>query len=472
MLQLMHQACFCLALTWYKMISVCLANGHPSITASIMAPSDLHIVKNDFGVILSWNSNITEEMETYSVKYVLMCKFDTAKEILERLQENKRIIRLGLHSGFYAKVKTQLLSKETEDVIKESNWTEFVYKAPPVYIQNLSCIIYNLFNFNCTWDIKTEAPEDAQYFLSYRYSGKEFQCQLYLINAKHKNIGCHMKEVYFNSSNPIRLNINVRVRSNSSENRSYYKRFTPRRLGRSPPHFQPISQSRGQDCRQGTADRGVEEGEGEQSTEEKLNPPINVSLSLEDRSIKINWKPPPTIGSAEKNCFTYQVKITDLKPVDVSEEEYVHPVRDPEKQYIVQVRVKKIKCISNKIWSEWSEPIIINNNYKNNKMNTWQMLILVLFLSTIFTGGLLKFLCRRYKCIDTVVMPIPQPSERIRTWLELYSVQRKEYGLGPQPPDIPAIRDLSTPVKDFTQQKYISEIMLIPQEKNQHKRIN
>nr|XP_006135915.1 interleukin-5 receptor subunit alpha-like [Pelodiscus sinensis] len=253
MLQLMHQACFCLALTWYKMISVCLANGHPSITASIMAPSDLHIVKNDFGVILSWNSNITEEMETYSVKYVLMCKFDTAKEILERLQENKRIIRLGLHSGFYAKVKTQLLSKETEDVIKESNWTEFVYKAPPVYIQNLSCIIYNLFNFNCTWDIKTEAPEDAQYFLSYRYSGKEFQCQLYLINAKHKNIGCHMKEVYFNSSNPIRLNINVRVRSNSSENRSYYKRFTPRRL-------------------------------------EKLNPPINVSLSLEDRSIKINWR--------------------------------------------------------------------------------------------------------------------------------------------------------------------------------------
>lgn len=41
------------------------------------------------------------------------------------------IIHLELHSGFNAKVKTQLFAKETEDVIKESGWTEFTYKAPP-----------------------------------------------------------------------------------------------------------------------------------------------------------------------------------------------------------------------------------------------------------------------------------------------------------------------------------------------------
>lgn len=48
---------------------------------------------------------------------------------------------------------------------------------------------------------------------------------------------------------------------------------------------------------------------------EKLNPPINVSVSLENRSLEIHWKPPPTIGSAKKKCFLYQVKITDHKVI-------------------------------------------------------------------------------------------------------------------------------------------------------------
>ncbi|CAM5078104.1 unnamed protein product [Eretmochelys imbricata] len=429
-----------LSLTWYEMISVSLANGEPAITASIMAPSDLHIVKHEFGVILSWNSNITEEMETYYVKYILIYKFNTAKEITERLREKEKMIRLGLHSGFHAKVKTQLFSKETEDFIKESNWTEFTYKAPPVYIQNLSCIIYNISHLNCTWDIKTEAPEDAQYFLSYRHNREEFQCQLYLTNAKNKNIGCHMKEVYFNHANKIRFNITVKELSNSSENRSYYKKFTPQSL-------------------------------------EKLNPPINVSVSLENRSVKINWKPPPTIGSAKKNCFTYQVKITDLEPVDVSEEEYVHPVHDPAKQYVVQVRAKKITCISNKIWSEWSEPVFINDEYKDNKMNTWKLLILILFPSMIFTGGLLIFLCRRYKCIDPIRTPIPHPSDRIRIWLASdAALCQQEYGLVPQIPDMLFISDLSTPVTELcfntSEVNMHSEIILVPLEKNQHKGIN
>ncbi|XP_030427561.1 interleukin-5 receptor subunit alpha-like isoform X2 [Gopherus evgoodei] len=426
-----------LSLTWYEMISVSLANGEPAITASIMAPSDLHIVKHDFGVILSWNSNITEEIKTYYVKYVLIYKFDTAKEITERLQEKEKMIRLGLHSGFHAKVKTQLLSKESEDIIKESNWTEFTYKAPPVYIQNFSCVIYNISNLNCTWDIKTEAPEDAQYFLSYRHSREEFQCQLYFTNAKNKNIGCHMKEVYFNHANKIRFNITVKELSNSSENHSYYKKFTPQRL-------------------------------------EKLNPPINVSISLENRSIKINWKPPPTIGSAKKKCFTYQVKITDLEPVDVSEEEYVHPIHDPAKKYVIQVRAKKTTCISNKFWSEWSEPVFINDEYKDYKMNTWKLLILILFPSMIFTGGLLIFLCRRYKCIDPILTPIPHPSDRIRIWLASDAALSQEYGLVLQTPDMLFISDLSTPVTElsFDTSEVNSEIMLVPLEKNKHKRIS
>ncbi|XP_067401836.1 interleukin-5 receptor subunit alpha-like [Emydura macquarii macquarii] len=428
-----------LCLPWYEiMIPLSMANGEPAIMASLMAPSDLHIVKHDSGVILSWNCNLTEEIETHYVKYVLNYKlFDPTKEMTKRLPEKKKMIRLGLHSGLHAKVKTQLLSKETEDIIEESNWTEFTYKAPPVYIQNLSCIIYNISNLNCTWDIKTEAPVDAQYFLFYRQSRKEFECQLYLTNAKNKNIGCHMKELYFNPSEQIRFNITVKELSNNSEKHSYYKKFKPQRL-------------------------------------EKLNPPINVSIALENRSIKINWKPPPTIGSAFKICFAYQVKITDLEPIDVSEEEYVHPVHDPAKRCVVQVRAKKRTCLSNKIWSEWSEPVFINAEHKDNKMDIWQLLTLILFLSI---GGLLIFLCRRYKWIDTIVITIPHPSDKIITWLasDAAAQCQEETDLVPQIPDTLVIGDLSTPVRELgfyiSGMKVPSEIMLVPQEKNQHKEI-
>ncbi|KAG6920555.1 interleukin-5 receptor subunit alpha-like, partial [Chelydra serpentina] len=124
-------------------------------------------------------------------------------------------------------------------------------------------------------------------------------------------------------------------------------------------------------------------------------------------------------------------------PVDVSEEEYVHPVHDPAKQYVVQVRAKKTTCISNKIWSEWSEPVIIHDESKDNKMNTWKLLILILFPSMIFTGGLLIFLCRRYKCIDPILTPIPHPSDRIRIWLASDAAPyQQEYSLVLQTPDM------------------------------------
>lgn len=41
-----------------------------------------------------------------------------------------------------------------------------------------------------------------------------------------------MKEVYFNHTKKIRFNITVKELSNSSENHSYYKKFTPQSLGR------------------------------------------------------------------------------------------------------------------------------------------------------------------------------------------------------------------------------------------------
>ncbi|XP_035748908.1 interleukin-5 receptor subunit alpha-like [Egretta garzetta] len=358
--------------------STSLASGQPDVVDAPGLYNVLWITKQESRVILSWNNNLTkEETEKYTVKYILSYKFfNTTYEREERLQEKKKIIHLELHSGFNAKVKTQLFAKETRKVIKESGWTEFTYKAPPVYIQNLSCIIYNISFLNCTWHIKAEVPEDIQIFFLYRHVGKDFECQQYIKNARKKNIGCHMKGIYFQPSRKINLNITVRDLRNNSRGLSYYKAFTPQKI-------------------------------------EKLNPPINVSVSLENRSIKIQWKPPPTIGSASKKCFFYQVKITDRKIVNVTAEEYEYPFHKPASKCAAQVRVKKETCIRNKIWSEWSEPVFIHEEKTVDVM----LLSIMLFSLLIFLGGLLICACRRFRCLEAITMPVPHPSDNIKTWL-------------------------------------------------------
>ncbi|XP_018861583.1 interleukin-5 receptor subunit alpha-like [Parus major] len=360
------------------LFSTILASGQEDIKDALRLHNILWATKNDSRVILSWSNNLTkEETRKYTVKYILIYKFfNTTKEKKERLEEKEKIIHLKLHSGFNAKVKTQLFAKETEDIIKESDWTEFTYKAPPVYIQNLSCIIYNISFFNCTWNIKAEAPEDIQIFTSYRHVGKVFACQKYIKNASNKNIGCNMREIHFQPSRKINLNITVRNLKNGSRGLSYYKAFTPQTI-------------------------------------EKLNPPINVSVSLENRSIKIHWKPPPTIGSARKKCFLYQVKITDHKIVNVTAENYKYSFHKPEKKCAAQVRVKKETCIANKVWSEWSEPVFINDE----KMVDILLLSLSLLCPLVFLGGLMIYACRRYRCLEVLTTPVPHPSDHIKTWL-------------------------------------------------------
>ncbi|XP_065599958.1 interleukin-5 receptor subunit alpha-like [Cyrtonyx montezumae] len=371
----------------HKMFSTGLSRRQPDIVDEFRLHNDLQVTKKESQVILYWNNNLTkEETEKYTVKYILSYMFfNTSQERKERLQEKKKRIRLELHTGFKAKVKTQVFMKETEDLIKESGWTECTYRSPPVYIQNLSCIIYNISFFNCTWHIKAEDPADVQYFFSYRHTEKDFECQQYIKNTRNKNIGCHMKEISFQPLRKIILNISVVDQRNNSRRLSYYKGFTPQKI-------------------------------------EKLNPPINISVSLENRSIKIHWKPPPTIGSGGKKCFKYQVKITDRKIVDVTEEKYEYPLLRPTKKCTAQVRAKKEVCITNKIWSDWSEPVIIYDERSVDSI----VLSLTLFGVPVFLGILLICACRRYRFLEVVTVPFPSPTDKLTTWLATDETQNQK----------------------------------------------
>lgn len=73
------------------------------------------------------------------------------------------LVEIRLHNGYVKAIIMLLLENPCK--------TNIVLSPPffvAVYIQNLSCIVYNISFFNCTWHIKAEAPKDIQIFFSYR----------------------------------------------------------------------------------------------------------------------------------------------------------------------------------------------------------------------------------------------------------------------------------------------------------------
>ncbi|NXM74100.1 CSF2R factor, partial [Serilophus lunatus] len=64
-------------------------------------------------------------------------------------------------------------------------------------IENFSCVIYNIFLMNCTWQAGRDAPADTQYFLYWQNSraDKEMECELYIKDENSRNIGCRFQNV-------------------------------------------------------------------------------------------------------------------------------------------------------------------------------------------------------------------------------------------------------------------------------------
>ncbi|NWW69467.1 CSF2R factor, partial [Ifrita kowaldi] len=64
-------------------------------------------------------------------------------------------------------------------------------------IENFSCVIYNIFLMNCTWQAGRHAPADTQYFLYWRNSRdeKEMECELYIKDENCRNMGCVFQNV-------------------------------------------------------------------------------------------------------------------------------------------------------------------------------------------------------------------------------------------------------------------------------------
>ncbi|NWV97168.1 CSF2R factor, partial [Machaerirhynchus nigripectus] len=64
-------------------------------------------------------------------------------------------------------------------------------------IENFSCVVYNIFLMNCTWQAGRGAPADTQYFLYWQNSRADeaMECELYIKDENCRNTGCIFEDV-------------------------------------------------------------------------------------------------------------------------------------------------------------------------------------------------------------------------------------------------------------------------------------
>ncbi|KAM4047187.1 interleukin-5 receptor subunit alpha-like [Anomaloglossus baeobatrachus] len=337
---------------------------------------------------ISWEAEESAEKGNFTVCYYLSFRYlDKENEQILTTTSNYHTIKLRMHPRVIGSVTNALC--DGYDIHFQSKPTKFVYNAPPVYINNVSCVLFDKTNLNCSWDFRTDAPDDINYSCALRSNFKWLLCTNY-IKRHQKNIGCSMKDVYSDYKDDSLLN-KIRIRFFSALY-NFSKTFRTEAV-------------------------------------EILTPPRHIKVFSENGNTIIKWLPPasvastglqdgitPTYNPKEEHNFIYEIRVVENKSKvlfretnDTDKGEQIFTDLAKDKKYYIQIRARHRHRVS-KFWGEWSKPVFINED--NNIFPAW---IFIVILPALF-AALAFYLCKRYMK-KLLITPIPHPSQNIKTWL-------------------------------------------------------
>ncbi|XP_015476267.1 granulocyte-macrophage colony-stimulating factor receptor subunit alpha-like isoform X1 [Parus major] len=246
-------------------------------------------------------------------------------------------------------------------------------------IENFSCVIYNIFLMNCTWQAGREAPADTQYFLYWQKSRdeEEMECELYIKDENCRNVGCIFQNVSIGTEKAYFL---VNGSSKDSLIQFYDEYIDLYKI-------------------------------------EILTAPLNVTAhcTKDSAGCIITWRPPLTSHVEEAKCFQYEISIQNKD--EPKEEKKLHRVRNDryefqnynkKKRYTLKIRARGKHCLVSSNWGEWSEPIEFG---QGNDYFIFVILFLIA-LGTISITLLLHCLFKRYCSFKNIFPPIPQPRDK------------------------------------------------------------
>ncbi|KAM9719491.1 interleukin-13 receptor subunit alpha-1-like [Menidia menidia] len=148
-----------------------------------------------------------------------------------------------------------------------------------------------------------------------------------------------------------------------------------------------------------------------------LSPPQNISASVKEGSLLIEWTIPNEISIPNPGCYDYQLDFGDQEdPKNVMATlVYTEPYANPSQTYRVRIRTRVLKqCYGCDHWSEWSQAVTVEPSCK--RLDLLVILFISLGLPMILLALLL--LVRSQRFAKVVFPPIPHPPEKYRNFLE------------------------------------------------------
>ncbi|KAL4608809.1 interleukin-5 receptor subunit alpha-like isoform X1 [Arapaima gigas] len=236
-------------------------------------------------------------------------------------------------------------------------------------VKNLSCILYNNSNLNCTW-VTLDLPVGAQHSVTVIQQRKNTSCDCFT-NLNGTVTGCHGK---IDSYGDTAVQINV-----------------------SFPNFWYIHKE-----------------EFDLKDIEKLNPPHNVTALVKSDNLVITWDPPTVL---RHKCFQYQIEINNELTDVLEHTTYMKPNLALDKKYLIRVRVTKTSfCRENNIWSDWSETVEVSVAQKPFELNGLKIAAISLGIPMFLLAVLL--VCRQSRIMAILFPTIPSPSIKVKQLLD------------------------------------------------------
>ncbi|XP_071994017.1 interleukin-5 receptor subunit alpha-like isoform X2 [Engystomops pustulosus] len=356
-----------------------------------------NVTVSSFGfnsIKVSWEAEEIVEKGHLNVCYNF--SFGFSDKPLKKLQwikmtnENDHKIKLHMHPQVVGSVSNGLCDSNLR-IKFQSKPAKFIYTAPPVYITNVSCILFRITSLNCSWDFRTNAPQDTNYSFALRLNLKWVFCTHYLKRHK-KNVGCYMEDVFWEYSDggyPDKITIGF-----FSDSNNFSKTFQPEAV-------------------------------------EILTPPRNIQVLSKNGDIIIQWYPPLSIAITrsedemtstydygKERTFKYEIHVVENKSKHIFrrinntlKNEQIFTDLTKDKQYYIQIRARHTHQ-STKMWGEWSTPVFINKD--KNVFPEWILIVIV----PAFFATLAFYFCKRYMK-KLLVTQIPYPSRNIKLFLHM-----------------------------------------------------
>ncbi|RLW07615.1 hypothetical protein DV515_00003831 [Chloebia gouldiae] len=246
-------------------------------------------------------------------------------------------------------------------------------------IENFSCVIYNIFFMNCTWQAGRDAPADTQYFLYWQKSRdeEERECELYIKDENWRNMGCIFQNVSIGIEKAYFL---VNGSSKDSLIQFYDEYIDLYKI-------------------------------------EKLMPPSNITVSCDEikNDCIIQWQRPQISHSNKDMCFKYEINIKykdnpKRKPIYTSIQEggnsNIFLRSNTRKKYVLRMRAAGSACFVNPAWGEWSAPVEFGSE-EIISSSIW--ILLGVAVATPLMAIVTIFFCKRTGCWKAAFPQIPGP---------------------------------------------------------------